>query len=339
MVTIYDVAKRAGMSAATVSRALNGNPKVDPVLAARARAAAVELSYQPNAVARSFRRQKSALWMLLISDIENPFFTAVARGVEDVAQASGYSLALCNSDESLEKERRYITGALNERVSGVLIAPAGAETDVAPLLQRGVPVVAFDRMLRSGEFDSVVTASRLGAFEATAHLLQQGWSSVACISGPLNAATAGERTAGYVEAMTERSVRSPVVVHSDFKPEGGRLAARELLDGPEPPDALLVANSSMALGVLAELDARWLVPGIDVGIVCFDDPPWAALLKPPLSTVAQPAYELGQIAARLLHERASGHEPGAARHETLPCQMVIRGSSLHPVGPTPASRP
>jgi LacI family transcriptional regulator len=175
---------------------------------ARVRAAADELGYQPNAVARSLRTQKTALWMLLISDIENPFFTAVARGVEDVAQAAGYSLALCNSDEDLDKERSYITGALNERAAGVLIAPAGPGTDVQPLLDRGVPVVAFDRLPTSGDLDSVVTASRLAAREATEHLLEQGWQRVACVSGPRGAATATERTLGYNDAVVGRD-RSP----------------------------------------------------------------------------------------------------------------------------------
>ena len=221
----------------------------------------------------------------------------------------------------------------------MLIAPAGPGTDVQPLLDRGVPVVAFDRLPTSGDLDSVVTASRLAAREATEHLLEQGWQRVACVSGPRGAATATERTLGYTDAVVGRD-RSPLVAHTDYKPEGGRLAAAEMLDGSAPPDAFFVANSSMALGVLAELAGRGLVPGRDVGIIGFDDPPWARLLTPPLSAVAQPAHELGRTAARLLHERSTGERDGPARHEVLACSMVVRASSLRvaePAGPVPVA--
>jgi LacI family transcriptional regulator len=331
MATIHDVARHAGVSAATVSRALNGATSVDPALKRRVLASAETLRYQPNGVARNLRRQRTALWMLLISDIENPFFPAVARGVEDVARAAGFSLVLCNSDEDLAKERAYISGALQERAAGVLLAPASSATDISPLVDRGVPVVTFDRGLATADVDSVVTDSETGAREATTHLLEQGWKRIACITGPRQADTAERRVLGYQQALTAWGSHAPFVVDSDFRSEGGRQAMRQLLDRPGRPDAVFVANNLMALGVLAELADRGLRPGRDVGVVAFDDPPWATLLDPPLAAVAQPAYDLGRAAAQLLEERATGTYTGAARHLSLPCELHPRASAVRPV--------
>src|SRR3954464_9524506 len=132
----------AGVSTATVSRALNGKSTVDPMLAARVQKAAEELGYHPNGLARNLRRQETAVLALIIADVENPFFTSIARGVEDVAQDSGYSVVLCNSDENADKERKYIDVALQERVAGVVLSPTGTSSNVERLRRRGTPVVA-----------------------------------------------------------------------------------------------------------------------------------------------------------------------------------------------------
>ncbi|HEX2129995.1 MAG TPA: LacI family DNA-binding transcriptional regulator, partial [Actinophytocola sp.] len=147
MATISDVASLAGVSTATVSRALNGKSTVDPELAARVLAAARELGYQPNGPARNLRRQEAAVIALIISDVENPFFTAIARGVEDVAHTVGYSVVLCNADENTDKERRYVDVAIQERVAGVIMSPTSTATNVDLLINRGTPLVAVDRPL------------------------------------------------------------------------------------------------------------------------------------------------------------------------------------------------
>ncbi|RJK96388.1 LacI family DNA-binding transcriptional regulator [Vallicoccus soli] len=330
MATIQDVARRAGVSAATVSRALNSVGRVDPELVRRARQAAEELGYRPNAVARNLRRQRTAIWVLVISDVENPFFTRMARGVEDVAAAAGYSLVLCNTDEDLVKEQRYIGVADQEQAAGVIISPTSHATDVSRIRDRGIPVVAVDRTM-DGQLDSVVVDSRSSAREATEHLLAQGWRRVACITGPKGAATADERLRGYCDALPPtRGGGRPrgVVRHSTFKAEGGRAAAASLLDAAAPPDAIFVANNQMAVGVLAELRARGVRPGRDLGVVAFDDPPWAELVDPPLTGIAQPSYEIGAAAARVLRDRLAGTLGGPAREEVLPARLVVRESSL-----------
>ncbi|HEY7596494.1 MAG TPA: LacI family DNA-binding transcriptional regulator [Actinophytocola sp.] len=328
MATISDVASRAGVSTATVSRALNGKSTVDPELVARVLAAAEELGYQPNGPARNLRRQEAAVVALIISDVENPFFTAIARGVEDVAHADGYSVVLCNADENVDKERRYVDVAIQERVAGVIISPTSTATNVDLLLNRGTPLVAVDRPLPERTSDTVLVDTRVAACEATEHLLAEGYERIGCITGPPGIRTAEDRLAGYRDALRLAKVRASarLVRRTEFKAAGAGRACAELLDSAPPPDALLVANSAMAVGVLAALRSRGLRPGPDVGLVAFDDVPWAGLVDPPLTVVAQPAYEIGSVAARLLLARITdnGRAPTTT---TLGARLIVRGSS------------
>ncbi|KAA9157177.1 LacI family transcriptional regulator [Amycolatopsis acidicola] len=324
MATISDVARKAGVSTATVSRALNGKSTVDPALVARVRAAAAELGYHPNGLARNLRRQETAVLALIISDVENPFFTSIARGVEDVAQTAGYSVVLCNSDESADKERRYIDVALQERVAGVVLSPTDVSSSIERLRQRGTPVVAVDRPLAESTSDQVLVDTRLAACEATGHLITAGYRRIGCVTGPAGVRTADDRLAGYRDALEAAGVGLRLESRAEYRASGGRQATRELLT--ESPDALLVANSAMAIGALEALGAAGLRPGRDVGVVAFDDVPWATLIDPPLTVVAQPAYEIGTEAAKLLLARiADPSLPPAAT--TLGARLIERGSS------------
>ncbi|MGC4943949.1 LacI family DNA-binding transcriptional regulator [Kribbella sp. DT2] len=328
MATISDVAALAGVSTATVSRALNGKATVDPDLAARVRKAAGELGYQPNGPARNLRRQEAAVVALIISDVENPFFTAIARGVEDVAHEVGYSVVLCNSDEDASKESRYIDIAIQERVAGVILSPTGTTSSVDKLAARGTAFVAVDRPLPQQDSDVVLVDTRLAARQATEHLIAQGYQRIGCITGPSGVRTADDRLAGYRDALKAAKRRSStkLVRRTEYKAAGAHKAAQDVLSQEEPPDALLVANSAMAVGVLQALQEKGVRPGRDVGMVAFDDAPWAALVDPPLSVVAQPAYEIGTVAARLLLARItdSTRPPTTT---TLGARLIERGSS------------
>jgi LacI family transcriptional regulator len=326
--TISDVAARAGVSTATVSRALNGKSTVDSELAARVLAAASELGYQPNGPARNLRRQEAAVLALIISDVENPFFTAIARGVEDVAHTVGYSVVLCNSDEDAEKERRYVDVAIQERAAGVIVSPTATASSVDSLIQRGTPVVAVDRPLAGRESDTVLVDTRLAARQATTHLIEQGYERIGCITGPSGVRTADDRLAGYRDALKAGKHRGSarLVRRTEFKAAGAEKAATDLLDQDERPDALLVANSAMAVGVLEALRTHGLRAGRDVGIVAFDDVPWAGLVDPPMTVVAQPAYEIGTVAAQLLLARIADNTRTATT-TTLGARLIERGSS------------
>ncbi|MEV0388434.1 LacI family DNA-binding transcriptional regulator [Nonomuraea sp. NPDC050643] len=323
MPTIYDVAREAGVSAATVSRVLNGARTVDPAMVARVLTAVRELGYRPNAVARNLRRSRTTLWAVIISDIGNPFFTSMVRGIEDVAQQAGYSVVLCNSDENPAKEETYVAAALSEQMAGVIIASSGSVKAAKSLLGSPVPVVAIDRELPRGEVDTVVVDNEAGARKATLHLAEAGFERIACITGPEGVSTADLRLRGYTSAFAGE----PVVVRTDFREQGGHDAMSALLASPKRPDAVFVANNLMTVGALRCLAERGVaVPG-EMGLVGFDEIPWADLVRPSLTTVAQPTYELGRMAARLLVDRIS---TPAAQPATvvLPAELRPRQSSI-----------
>lgn len=326
MVKISDVAREAGVSIATVSRALNGLTTVDPEYAQRVHTAAEKLGYRPNAIARGLRRQKTDVLALIISDVANPFYTAIARGVEDVAQANGYSVILCNADENPDKEQRYLTVAEVEQVAGVILSPHSATTDVSRLTSAGVPLVVIDRPLAEPR-DSVLVLSVDGARTATRHLIDEGWGHPACITGPDDTATALDRLQGYRLALADAGVRHEIFAHAQFTQAGGASAVAELLDSGARPDSYFVANAPMALGVISELRARGIRIGRDVGMITFDDAPWAPFIDPPVSVITQPAYEIGTAAAELLFARITGAETGAPRTVTLETSLLVRGSS------------
>jgi LacI family transcriptional regulator len=327
MTGIDDVARAAGVSPATVSRVLNGTSPVSTDRAERVRRAAATLGYQPFGPARALRRQRTSLWAAIVADVENPFFTAMIRGVEDVALGAEHRLVLCNSDEDLDKEAAYIDVAIADRMAGVIIAVAStARSRLDPLLDAGIPVVAVDRRPRRAGVDSVVVDNRLGAEQATTHLLDGGARRVACITGPARISTAESRLAGYREAFAARGRRAPpgLVRRADFREGGGYRATLALLDEADPPDALFVANNQMTLGALRALKERRRRVPDDVAIVGFDEAPWAALVEPALTVVAQPTHELGRQAAQLLASAAPGLP---TRHLVLTPTLVVRASS------------
>ncbi len=334
VVTIHDVARAAGVSPATVSRVFNGG-RVTPERAQSVQQAAAALGFAPNRLARSLRKQRSSVIALIIPDIENPFFTSLARGVEDAAQRTSLSVVLCNSDEDTDKERRYLEVALGEQMAGVIVAAASQDdTDLGPLIARGVPVVAVDRRPHDAEVDAVRADDRHGGEVATRHLLQAGYRRIACITGPEGASTSEERLAGYRAALHAARSNGAVaddayVRHADFRVEGGRAAMRELLALPEPPDAVFVTNNLMTIGALDALDEAGRTPP-GVGVLSFGDVPWASLVRPSLTAVELPSYELGRAAADLLLQRMEG---GTAPLQTvvLRTTLQIRESTAGPV--------
>jgi LacI family transcriptional regulator len=326
---ITDVAEAAGVSPATVSRVLNGVGTVNPARAERVRQAASDLDYRPSGLGRALRSQRTRVWAAIIADVENPFFTALVRAIENVAWDEGHRLVLCNSDEDLEKERAYIDTVIDEQVAGVVIAVASdRESRLDPLLERGIPVVTVDRRPphHADEVDSVVVDNELGAWLATEHLLDGGAQRIACITGPARASTASERLAGYEKSLRERGrdLDESLVQRADFREDGGYAAARALLLGDMRPDALFVANNLMTLGAMRAVNEAGLRIPDDVLVVGFDDAPWTRLLSPQLSVVAQPTHEIGRQAAQLL---ATASSELAARHVVLPPSLLVRASS------------
>jgi len=327
--TIVDVARAAGVSTATVSRVLNNNPQVDPHLAATVLRTVKDLGYRPNRVARSLRTRRNRVLALIISGVgTGPFFADVVRGVEKVAYRAGYLLFLCNTDEDPAKEASYIDLAVAENVGGVVLMPSGPRTALTPLVSSGTPLVLIDRVLPGQEVDAVIADNVSGAYEAVRHLLAGGYERIACVTGPLSITTGSQRYAGYRKALEEAGVAldDSFVRASDFSEQGGRIAMQELLEQRERPDAVLLANLLMTIGGLEAIAQAELAIPADIAVVGYDDMSWAPLLSTPLTTVAQPTYEMGMEAARLLLSRLQGYT-GAHRVVTLAPSLRARASS------------
>lgn len=309
--TIYQVAALAGVSPATVSRTLNGAP-VSPQYADRVREAANALDYRPNRAARTLRRRSSEVIALIIPDIENPFFTALARGVEDRALAADLSVVLCNTDDQHAKEVRYLDVALSEHMAGVILAPASSSTDLDAILARKTPVVAVDRASHY-DIDTVLMDNGAGGRAATTILYERGYSRVACITGPRQVQTAQQRADGWREVFTARSRRARAdnyIRYTDYRVDGGRAAMADLLRLRHPPDAVFVANNLMSVGALQHLYEIGKAPPA-VGLASLGDLPFATWQTPGVSIVPWPARQLGIQAAELLLERISGDDSPA----------------------------
>lgn len=307
MSTIYDVAKLAGVSTATVSRVFNG-ASVSAPKAEAVRMAAKELSFTPNRVARNLRRQASEIIALIIPDVQNPYFTEMVRGVEDVASEAGYSVVLCNSDGRVEKETRYLQVSGWESMAGVIIAPASASTRLDEMLSTNRPVVVVDRRV-AYDTDLVVMDNRAAGAAATEVLLAAGYRRIAHIAGPEDIDTAVERAEGWRAALEASSLAVDVDLlrFSTFHVDGGRASMTALLDLPEPPDAIVAGNNLIGVGALQALGERGLMPPA-FGVAVIGSLPFSTVSPSAVTIIRLAAQEMGSVAARLLIERIAGDE-------------------------------
>lgn len=305
MATIEQVATLAGVSPATVSRVFNGQ-LVSEEKAARVRAAAERLRYVPNRVAQNLRRGRSDLIALIVPDVGNPYFTELARGVEDVAREAGFSVVLGNSDDDPQREADYLRTALAGDMAGVLLAPATQRPALEELLTRNRPVVLLDR--GSGyELDEVVMSNYAAGHDAVDLLVADGYRRIACITGPRAIETARDRAEGWFQTVAARGMTDAddYLRYTSFQAADGRAAAHELLDLAEPPDAVVATNPPLAIGVLQALADRGIRPPA-VGLCVIGSWPFRAVLPELASAIQLPSRLLGETAARVLLERIAG---------------------------------
>lgn len=308
-VTIKDVAVEAGVSVASVSRVLNGVSTVERSIRDRVHAAAERLQYHPDGMARGLRKQTNTVIGITLPDIGNPFLTAVVRGAEDAALEAGYLLMLCNTDDDTVKESRYLGMLAGQAVAGILVIPADEEsTDVESIIKRGIPIVTVDRRLRRHDVDSVLGDNLTGAELAVQSLFDRGYRRIATIAGPDRTTTGLGRLAGYRSGMQRCGlpIDPELAVDGGFSVDGGYAAASTLLDLPERPDGIFIANSAMAVGAIEALSDRGLEVGDDLGIVCFDDLPRGVDPHHRIAVVMQPGYHIGRTAVEMLLTRIAG---------------------------------
>ncbi len=325
--TLKDVADLAAVSEATVSRVLNNNPKVAEELRSRVLEAVRSLGYQPNRAARRLRASSSDVLGLIISDIENPFFISVVRGVEDTAYAHQMSVVLCNTDEDPAKQQMYLQVMQAEQVAGLIISPTSASKDFTELQRLKIPIILLDRRAANFEADAVTIDNVNGAYLAVRHLIDIGYERIGIIGGSPHLTTGQERYEGYRKAMTTAGLKidERLIKVGDFKTESGYRLAQEFIAAAKPPQAIFVANNLMTLGALRAMREQGVRIPQDIALVGFDDMPWSSELCPPLTAVSQPTYELGQETVQLLLRRLA--DPNAPiRTVTLQPRLVVRES-------------
>lgn len=331
MATIKDVAARAKVSVATVSHVINGTRKVAPATIQRVRQVMKELDYHPNAVAQSLRTQKTNVIGAVISDITNPFFATLIRGAEDAAIETGYSLIVCNSDESLEKEDRYVRLLQRRRIDGLLISPVGdgSRSVVHELPKWKIPFVFVDRRVDDIEADAVLSDNIEGAYQATRHLIEQGHRRIGLILGIKGATTTEERLAGYRKALDEAEIpiSEELIAYGGYRQEGGRTTTEEFLALPESPSAIFSTNNLMTVGVLKILACQKVAVPQAMAVVSFDDLDLGELFHPRLTSVTQNPYKIGKIAIEILLARFDDSEERAFEEVRVPVMLRVRGST------------
>lgn len=327
--TIRDVARTAGVSLSTVSRVLHRHPAVNSDIQQRVLHAIEQLEYQPNRSAQRLRSKMGSVIGLIISDIENPFFTSIVRGVEDVAYAQQMTVVLCNTDEDPAKQERYIDVMQEEGVAGLIIAPAHG--DSSDSLQRlrdlGIPVVLLDRDIGDEKSDAVCVDNVAGAYSATQHLIAANRKRIAIVNGDTQIKTFADRFKGYRRALIDANIKTNrnYVVEVPPKIERSLQATLELLQIKPRPDAIFAGNNLITIGVLKAIKQLKLKIPEEIALVGFDDMPWSSELCPPITSVAQPTYELGQEAARLLLRRLRNND-GFHQTITLRTRLIVRES-------------
>lgn len=327
MVKIRDVARLAGVSPMTVSRTLNEPSLVTPETRARVMNAIRELGYIPNAVARSLTQGRTNIIALVVSDIQNPFFTTVSRGAEDVARRHGYTLMVGNTDERPEKENEYLKALVSRRVDGVILSTTGAD-HVRLLRGRKIPVVLVDRIIPGMDVDSVVLDAYDGGRQIAAHLADQGYRSAVFIGGMPGNSTVEARLVGCRDGLREAGIDLMVRLGRLDQATGEELVAA-LCEEESIPEVIIAANNLVAVGAMVELRRRGLRVPQDVGLACFGEIELASLLDPFLTVIREPAYDVGKRAMELLHERIRGSD-ARPRHEVLPVELIARRSTRRP---------
>ena len=327
MASIKDVAQAAGVSTATVSRVLANKSRVHAETRKRVSEAIERLNYRPNLIARSLRAQKSAKIGLVVSDIRNPFFTAISRAVEDSAYEQGYSVLLCNTDENPEKEELYLNVLHDENVAGIIFSPTQKFSAGLKSYQSTIPFVIIDRSVESKNMDMVLLDNVAAAYELTLHLIENGYRNFAGLFGNAST-TAPERRRGFQMALDDNHLM-PVAIHFiEPRIRQGYETTMSLLAQNEKPDAIFTSNSLLTAGAFQAIrDSKMSVPD-EVALVGFDETTWGTLVDPPITIIAQPTEEIGRTATELLFQRIS--EPNRS-----PKTVILKGKLLQRGSSTP----
>jgi LacI family transcriptional regulator len=330
MPTIKEVAMRARVSVGTVSNVLGGRVVVSERLRTRVLEVIERLDYHPNFIARSLKIRHTQMIGIVVSDITNPFSTQMVRGAEDAAWQKNYTLIILNSDGQLERERQVIAALRTRQVDGILLVAAtgGEHRHIDAVTDAGIPVVCVDHELSGPELDCVVVDHFSGARDCVAHLIAMGHRRIGMLNGDTGLPVAEQRFSGYRQALADANLPydETIVANFGFRVEDGYRAAQRVLACEPRPSAIFTGNAMIAMGLLRALREAGLGCPEDVAIATFDDPIFLEALRPTVTAVAQPAYELGRRSVDLLLERIGEPERKRTR-VVLETHLIVRESS------------
>jgi len=329
--TIKDIARQLNISISTVSRAMRNAPDVNRDTKKAVMALSEELSYQPNKLALSFKQKQTHNIGVLVPNLDYVLSTMI-KGIDEVALEAGYTVMVCQSNESFGREIVNTRRLMDSLVDGFIIS-VSSETKVfdhfRKIQEKEIPMVVFDRFTPHLLAPSVRIDNMDGGFQATEHLVEQGYKRIAILAGPKNLGISNSRMEGYISALAKYKMKpdQDLVIHCDFNQDYAYVATKELLAMKKRPDAIFTISDRMAIGAMLAIKEKGLVMPHDIGLVGFNNEPVTSLVTPAVSSVDQPAFEMGKIAAKLFIERVHNNEDMNNVEEILKPKLIIRESS------------
>jgi LacI family transcriptional regulator, galactose operon repressor len=331
--TINDIAKKLGISPSTVSRALNEHPKINVETKLRVKRVAKKLNYVPNPIAISLKNNTTTVIGVIVPEIMHDFFASAISGIEEVAYHSGYTIIVSQSNESFYREILNTNSLLQQRVAGLIVSISQTTKNgkhFQSVLERGIPLVFFDRSCKDISVDKVIIDDFKGAFDAVKFLIDKGYKRIAHIGGPVNLEICMLRLSGYQAALEKSRIKveKDLIFHGDLHESHGYKTVDYMLKKNKMPDAIFAANDPIAVGAYQRLKEAGLKIPDNIGIVGFSNNKITGLLDPGLTTVNQPAFDMGKKAAEILINKINNRR-NRTRPETfvLPTELVVRGSA------------
>jgi DNA-binding LacI/PurR family transcriptional regulator len=331
--TIKDIAKELSISASTVSRALRDHPDISKQTKERVLETAERLDYFPDSLAQGLKSRRTNTIGIIVPEIKHHFFSSAISGIEDVTYNAGFTILVCQSNESVEREIVNLKALVSNRIAGLLVSVSQTTKDLSHfdiLKRRGIPVVFFDRVVDDVNQSKVIVDDYNGAYEIVTHLIQRGYKRIAHLSGPTNISIGKNRLEGYKNALIDHGhpIENNLILEGGFRQVDGETAALKLLDRPNRPDAIFAVNDPVAIGAFSVIKKRRIVIPYEIALVGFSNNPISALIEPSLTTVEQPSHEIGEEAAKMLLEKIKDKtQTDKAVEKVLKTKLIIRQSS------------
>mgnify|MGYP000235860772 CR=1 FL=1 len=331
--TIKDIARRLGIAPSTVSRALHDHPDISRETKERVLALAQKHHYQPNQIAKSLQTRRTNTVGVVVPEIQHHFFSSVISGVEGLAHKAGYTIMVCQSHEDLEREVMNLRALASHRVAGILISVSKGTTDFSHLesvIAQGIPLVQFDRVVDSLDTSKVTVDDCNGAYVGVKHLIDAGYTRIAHIAGSQGVAISLNRLEGYRRALRDHGFPEDeeLVIHAGFQEKDGAAAIRKLLALKSRPDAVFAVNDPVAIGVYKHLREQGIRIPDDMALLGFCNNPESALVEPPMTTVAQPAFQIGKTAMQMLLDSFEQKENFKPENKVLRTHLLVRRSTV-----------